>query len=117
MTKCWKWRPSTRPSFQSLITLIDKLLGVEVNVNYINLVDTVEELNKSVNDLKTLGFNRVGSHEKIKGIYTSHASSNYHKLTNVQAQCVKALAGDLQVTCFTPVYFCLPSHQLSYWYW
>ena len=48
MTKCWKWRPSSRPSFSDLIGLIDNALGVVREQKYVNLADAVQGLNKMV---------------------------------------------------------------------
>ncbi|CAK8672615.1 unnamed protein product [Clavelina lepadiformis] len=46
MAKCWAWRPSSRPSFSNLVSMIDKVLGQIKDADYVNLAETVEELDK-----------------------------------------------------------------------
>ena len=46
MTKCWKWRPSSRPSFSSIIKMIDAAVDALREADYVNLADIV------MNDVK-----------------------------------------------------------------
>jgi len=41
MSKCWKWRPSSRPSFTALITMLEKGLDSSQEIDYVNLAEIV----------------------------------------------------------------------------
>lgn len=48
MSKCWKWRPFSRPSFFDLIRMLDDALEGLKEHRYVNLADAVQGLNKMV---------------------------------------------------------------------
>ena len=51
MSKCWKWRPSDRPTFSRIIDLIDHVTDKKQNANYVNLRDIImDDLNGEVID-------------------------------------------------------------------
>ena len=41
MSKCWKWRPSSRPSFATLVSLLEKGIDKLDDVDYVNLAEIV----------------------------------------------------------------------------
>lgn len=49
MTKCWKWRPSSRPSFSQLVKSLEGAKEALEKTKYVNLVEMVDDLNKTVN--------------------------------------------------------------------